>query len=47
VMARAETTRTVTAAVQNDPARLFTKLINSLSSGLFEFDESAVEVLGV
>src|SRR5918993_3657885 len=45
--AKAETTTTTARVVQSDPARFFTRLVNSLSSGLLEFDERAVKVLGV
>lgn len=39
----------ITTAIvdQSDPARFFTKLINTLSSGLLKFYERAVEILGM
>src|SRR5918998_6633444 len=43
--AGAETRTTTARVVQRDPARFFTRLVNSLSSGLLEFDEGAVEIL--
>src|SRR4028119_786169 len=46
-MATAETSTTAPIVPRSDSARCFTKLVNSLSSGLLEFDQGAVEVLGV
>src|SRR4029079_9280616 len=44
-IAAAETNATTARVDQSVPAKTFTKLINSLSSGLLKFDEGAVEIL--